>query len=173
MKLLKGKLMIPVILVVVIGAVIGISFVQPGLLPFTLSFSAAQAASLPTPTPQAREAGSGMVFTMKERVLNLKGGEGLRYLKIAIAIEFDTKEDVSKLKGEEYKKMQQEFDLSIAPRVPLLNDAITTVVTAKDASELATAEGKERLRGELKEHFSAFFAEPRIVQVYFTEFVMQ
>ncbi len=174
MKLLKGKLMIPLIaLVVIVGAVGGISFLQPGLVPFSVTFGNVQAAPAPEPAPQKHQAGSGMVYTMKERVLNLKGGEGLRYVKLAVAIEFATEEDVSHLKGEEYKKKQEEFNLLINPRVPLLNDAITTIITTKNADELATAEGKERLRAELKERFSAFIEEPKVVQVYFTEFVMQ
>lgn len=169
MKILKRKLFIPIVSLLVIGGTGGgIYFLQPQLLPF----GNAQAAQTPEPA-ENRRAGSGPIYTLKERVLNLKSGESFRYLKIAVALEFDGKEDLSRLKGEEYKKKQEEFAHQIAPKVPLLNDAITTIMTTKNPNELATAEGKEQLREELKAKFNSFLDEPKVVRVYFTEFVMQ
>lgn len=169
MKALKGRLLFMILgMVIAIAGVAGVCFLQPQLLPF----GQAQASG-PEPTPENRQIGSGPIYNMKERVLNLKAGDSMRYLKVAIAIEFDSHEDLSHLKGEEYKKKQEEFSLSIAPKVPLLNDAITTIITTKDAHELSTLEGKERLREELKERFNTLLTEPKAVRVYFTEFVMQ
>lgn len=169
MKALKGKLLfVMLFMVIVIAGVGGVCFLQPQLLPFGLA-----QASGPEPTPESRQAGSGPMYTMKERILNLKAGDSMRYLKVMIAIEFDSHENFANLRGEEYKKKQEEFNLTIAPKLPLLNDAITTIITTKDASELSTLEGKERLREELKEKFNTLLGEPKVVRVYFTEFVMQ
>lgn len=170
MKLLKGKLLIAIVgLVVVAAAGVGVYLFQPQLLPF----AKVQAAGNLEPTPDAVSPGSGPIYTMKERILNLRGGDSLRYLKVCVALEFESKENLGHLKPEEYKKKQDELNLAIAPKVPLLNDAITTIVTTKDANELSTLEGKERLREELKEKFNTFMAEPKVARVYFTEFVMQ
>ena len=170
--MLKGKMMIPLIAIVVLGAAFGgIYFLQPQLLPFAAQTSA-EAAAIPTPAPKGR--GSGPIYSLKERVLNLKSTEsGFRYVKLGIAIEFVSQEDYSKLSGEEYKKKTEAFAGEIAPKAPMLNDVVTSVVTTKVPSDLATAEGKERLREELKERFEAVVGEPKVANVYFTEFVMQ
>ena len=171
MSKLKGKKIVfiaPVALIVVIvGA---IYFLQPQLLGLGAA-APAQTSEAPTETPHY--VGTGPTYSLKERVLNLRPESSFRYIKIGISIEFSSKEDYSKLKGEEAKKKQEEYNMELSPRAPLLQDAVTSVLTTKTSYELSSAEGKEMLRDQLKKAFTPLVGEHKIANVYFTEFTMQ
>jgi flagellar FliL protein len=51
--------------------------------------------------------------------------------------------------------------------------AIVNTLTEQTSEHLATAEGKTRLRDELKEHVSASLKEIEVVDVLFSDFVIQ
>ncbi len=57
--------------------------------------------------------------------------------------------------------------------IPRIRDAIIRTLTAKTAAELLSSEGKEKLRGEIKDVVNETLGAEEIGNVYFTEFIIQ
>ena len=130
-----------------------------------------EATATAEPTKQAP--GSGPIYQLKERVLNLADRETRRYLKLGLAIEFQTPAEWTGASGEALVEKTNEFKVEMDRRAPLLNDAITSLVTAKTSDELGDLAGKDALKEELRARFSELLEEPAVVEIYFTEFLMQ
>jgi flagellar FliL protein len=58
-------------------------------------------------------------------------------------------------------------------RMPVLDDAVITMVSTKSYEDLYTADGKEALRQELMQVIASRVSEYHLMNVYFTEFVVQ
>ncbi len=60
-------------------------------------------------------------------------------------------------------------------RKPMVHDAIIRVLSSKKANDVITVEGKEQLKQELIEAINEALGleEPAIVNIYFTEFIIQ
>ncbi|MDO8690109.1 MAG: flagellar basal body-associated FliL family protein [Dehalococcoidia bacterium] len=175
-KLFSGKKLIIVIvgaaLILAAGAAV---FALPTLkgTPVVALWAAANASPSPTPTPDpAHVLGPGMMYSMKERIVNLADQGGFHYLKSAVVIEFDLP-DARSLKAEAYKKRQETFAGELASSQPILDDILTTTMGSKASLVLNTPEGKESLRQELKAKFSEVVGEYKLVNVYFTQFIIQ
>jgi flagellar FliL protein len=97
------------------------------------------------------------IYKMDPIVVNLKNTEKMRYLKIKMEIE-----------SSEYK-VNEEYE----KRLPQLRDTILGILTNKNSTEILDSEGKERLRGELKEKMNQFLSTFQIQTIYFAEFVIQ
>lgn len=74
--------------------------------------------------------------------------------------------------------IQLEFaDSQLPPTIesdmPKIKDAIIRTLSSKSSSEILTAEGKERLRGEIRDSVNDMLGAEEITQVYFTEFIIQ
>jgi flagellar FliL protein len=54
-----------------------------------------------------------------------------------------------------------------------MQDVFIMHISSKRSAELMTSEGKERLKIELLQRLKAVVKEPEVVNIYFTEFVMQ
>jgi flagellar FliL protein len=63
----------------------------------------------------------------------------------------------------------------LVPRLPMIQDAIIRVLSSKRATDVLTNAGKETLKQELIEAINEVtgFDEPVVVNVYFTEFIIQ
>ncbi len=57
--------------------------------------------------------------------------------------------------------------------MPVLDDAVITMVSTKSYEDLYTADGKEALRQELMQVIASRVSEYHLMNVYFTEFVVQ
>ncbi len=175
-KLFGGRKLIIVIVGVVLVVVAGVAvFAVPTLTgtPMVALGAAAKAPPSSTPTPEpAHVLGPGMMYSMKERIVNLSDQGGFRYLKSAVVLEFDLP-DARNLKAEAYKKRQETFAIELASSQPKLDDILTTTLGSKASLVLNTPEGKESLRQELKARFSEVVAEFKLVNVYFTQFIIQ
>lgn len=147
------------------GAAVGV-FLAPSVLG-----GGEQAVAVKTQPEQVQ--GTGPIYSLKERVLNLSDKGVRRYVKLGVALEFRTPEEWRELKDEYRAKKIQHFQQEMDRRAPLLNDAVTTIVSVKSSDQLADAPGKELLRDELLARFKALLGEPEVVHVYFTEFLMQ
>ena len=120
--------------------------------------------------------GTGPILLLKERVVNLAEPMpgGPRFVKFAVSVEFKPeKPEYYKKTGAEKKKYFDEFQKEMAPLQPLIEDAIVMTVSAKKAVDLQTPAGRERLKIELLHRIESVMSEPEVVNVYFTEFVMQ
>ncbi len=180
-KLLRAKKMIIItvasVLVIGIG---GVFFAVPMLTGSPMIVVSADAHSpvggSPTREPEhgSKDATPepGLMYPLKERIVNLADTGGFHYLKTAVVLEFDLP-DARNLKGEAYKKRQEEFGKDLSSRQPKLDDILTTILGTRTAALLNTAEGKEKLREELKTRFAEVVREHKLVNVYFTQFIIQ
>ena len=74
--------------------------------------------------------------------------------------------------------IQLEFTEPVLPKtieseVPKIRDAVIRVLSAKGSAEILTAEGKERLREELRDAINQTLGAEDVSKVYFTEFIIQ
>lgn len=70
-------------------------------------------------------------------------------------------------------ELLHEFELEIGTGRQLIEDAVTTLVSAKTAEELATTAGKEALKEEIRRAVEHLIEEPRVTRVLFLNFIMQ
>jgi len=118
----------------------------------------------------------GIMYTTGERVLNLADRGGMRYLKVQVVLEFAPSGDRNKggtLDPETYKKKQEELRQELLGRAAMIDDQITTILSSKTSTELMTVEGKTRLKQEIKERIAELLPEKQLMNVYFTQFVIQ
>ncbi|MGE3961781.1 MAG: flagellar basal body-associated FliL family protein [Dehalococcoidia bacterium] len=73
----------------------------------------------------------------------------------------------------EYQALMSEFDHELGTGLQLIEDAVTTVVTGHTAAEIATTEGKEALKEEIKVAIDELIHEPKVHRVLFLNFITQ
>ena len=66
-----------------------------------------------------------------------------------------------------------EFEEEIGSGRKLIEDAITTIVSAKTLAEVSTPEGKEKLRSEIVHAIHELIPHPHVKRVLFIDFVTQ
>lgn len=116
----------------------------------------------------------GPIYTWKERVVNLADPGARRYLKVAMSIEFtDQAAEFKKASAEEWKAKQTEFEKQLAPQAPMIDDAIIAMLSGRTSADVATAEGKTKLKQDIKETLNRLLGGEHVVNVYFTQFVAQ
>jgi len=107
--------------------------------------------------PQAKQVEEvGPKMALDEFLVNLTGSSD-HYLKVTVALGLKKDETEEKLKDD------------VAP----IRDVIVSVLSSKPAEDLATTEGKERLKLELKDRINKELGSDKIVKVYFTSFATQ
>ncbi|MFN8638351.1 MAG: flagellar basal body-associated FliL family protein [Dehalococcoidia bacterium] len=142
----------------------------------------------PEPTPVHVEGKLGPHITFASRVFNLRTDPGKApvYLKLETLIEFETTSKdwahvlhgcvaegaASPCKTEE-ETLLKEFEEEIGSGRKLIEDAITTIVSAKSLAEVSTPDGKERMRAEIMRSVGELIPEPHVKRVLFTDFVTQ
>lgn len=115
----------------------------------------------------------GAMYPLKDRVVNLADANGRRYLKVGLTLEVETEKDVAKLKGEALKEFQKELQVELSRFEPAMYDVIVLTLSAKTFDEVASLDGKERIKKELKDKLSHVMEEPHILNVYLTDFIVQ
>ena len=123
----------------------------------------------------------GMMLPMRERIVNLSDPGVMRYLKVTITLELADHSGKEIPKGEEYKKKQDELKKELGGTLPLIEDELTGILTARTSAELMSPEGKQRLRDEIKSKINKSLEkqahDPKerqeILSVYFSDFIIQ
>jgi flagellar basal body-associated protein FliL len=117
----------------------------------------------------------GPTYPIKERVYNLADANARRYVKLALSLKFSAETDkFENAKGEAYKAAATEFGLEVAPKLDLIQDTLTSVVSAKTMADLLKPEGKDQLKKEIADRLNAVLPhELHVTQVYLTDFVVQ
>jgi flagellar protein FliL len=100
------------------------------------------------------------VIPLEPFVVNLADTDAARYLRIKISLMVD---DKAKL-----KEVSENQALQLKVR-----DVILESLTAKRSQDLINIEGKNKLRHEIQDKVAVYFREPKLVDVMFTEFVIQ
>jgi flagellar FliL protein len=117
-----------------------------------------------TPGPGAESAAKSkeaaaafQTVTMDAFIVNLVDPLGRRYLKAKVELEVDKPEVV-----EEAHKHD-----------PQIRDSIITLLSAKSYSDIDSPEGKTQLRQEIVSRANQFLRQGKVVNAYFTDFVVQ
>ncbi|MEW6045933.1 MAG: flagellar basal body-associated FliL family protein [Bacillota bacterium] len=113
--------------------------------------AASAEAAAPAPLGPTLDAG--------EFIVNLAPGPGLgiRYARLGVVIEVDRREVIDELQR----------------RQPQVQDAIIGVVRSKRFEDLSSREGAEALRKELVEVLQRLVSKGKVVNVYYTQLVIQ
>jgi flagellar basal body-associated protein FliL len=126
----------------------------------------------------------GMMYPLRDRVVNLADPGVMRYLKITVVLELADHSGKEIPKGEAYKKAQEHLKAEMAGTLPLFEDEITTILTSKTSAELMAADGKQRLREEIKARLNKALdkhashskdpkAKEEVLSVFFSDFIIQ
>jgi flagellar FliL protein len=97
----------------------------------------------------------GTVVPLETFIVNLSGSKGRRIASVSMEIELN-KSDVAK---------------EIETRKAQVRDIIIILLSGKTYDEVATPDGKQKLRDEIKDTVNAFLTKGKITNVYFTEFI--
>lgn len=90
-------------------------------------------------------------------VVNLEGGGQRAYLRVGITL------------GLSHPSPRNREDMN----VPMVRDAILSVLASAQAGQLLTGEGKEQLKADLLRSITARAPQLGVENVYFTEFLVQ
>jgi flagellar protein FliL len=93
-------------------------------------------------------------------LVNLADEDSARFVKVTFKI------------GLEEAGLGEEFG-SNPVIIAAIRDRILSLLSAKTSEELLSAEGKDKLRKELKEKISAILPKGKIVEVFILDFVVQ
>ena len=128
----------------------------------------------PTPAPEDLHPGEGIMVDMSTKIINLVDPGGRKYIRLTVVVEVapDNPEYIS-LPEEEKAVYLEEFQAEMASLMPIMDDTVITLLSTKSYEDLYTAEGKEKLRGEIMETLEHKLPELHIISIYFTEFVVQ
>ena len=99
----------------------------------------------------------GEMFPLDTFVVNLADPKGKRYLRATMQLELAPEETV--------EAFQQ--------RLPQIRDIVLMVLPTKQSREIRTVEGKTALRQEIMNQLNGLFNGESVVNIYFTEFVIQ
>lgn len=90
-------------------------------------------------------------------VVNLQGEAGTRYLKIHIQLELD----------------DSDTEKQIVLKNPIIRDSILLLLSSKAFKDINTIVGKINLRNEITQRINAAINKGKVLQTYFSEFVIQ
>ena len=100
------------------------------------------------------------VLPLEPFVVNLADADAIRYLRIKVSLMVDDKTKIASV------NTNQALQLKV-------RDVILQTLTKKTSQDLISDEGKNKLRREIQEQVQGFFKEPKLMDVMFTEFVIQ
>ncbi len=200
-RFLRPKIIIPIavlLLVLIVAGMVGYIMLAPSTWwkPFYVRMEmdgsavpAAQAAPITQPgdasQPGTAASGDqpsssnlqqppGIMYRLDNKVVNLAEPGGLRYLQAAIVLElWPLDENFYLLEGEERDAAQTEFEDLIDARRPIIDDIVTTQLSSKTFNEIASIEGKQQLKEELMVAINDALGYQGVINVYFTNFVVQ
>jgi flagellar FliL protein len=116
----------------------------------------------------------GLMYELDPKVVNLAEPGGLRYLQASIVLElWPLIEDYLHLEGEERILAEEKFLELIDSRRPVIDDIVTTTLSSKTFEQIATVEGKQALKDELTTAINEALGYQGVINVYFTNFVVQ
>ena len=100
------------------------------------------------------------VLPLEPFVVNLADADAARYLRIKISLMVDNKAKAKEVTDNQALQLK-------------VRDVILQSLTVKTSQDLISEEGKNKLRHEIQEKVTVYFRDPKLVDVMFTEFVIQ
>ncbi len=114
-------------------------------------------APAPAPMAGAPTAVPQFFYDLDTFIVNLADEDGSRYLKVKMTLALSNKE------------VQKEIE----KKLPVIRDAIITVISNKYYKDVATPAGKLALKREIMARINIILTTGKVVDIYFTEFVAQ
>jgi flagellar basal body-associated protein FliL len=139
-----------------------------------MQMSAAPSAPPAIPDPAAGQLGP--MLALESRVVNLATGENVtyKYAKVAVTIEMrPAAASFYELHGTERTKLETTELAKYDEAVPLLLDALGSVVSSHTPDSLVTPEGRAALKTELLAAMRKVLGETEVIDIFLTDFVMQ
>ncbi len=99
----------------------------------------------------------GPIYPLDTFIVNLMEADGKRYLKSRMDLELSN----------------EEVTLEVDKRLPQIRDNILTLLSGKSFDDIHTLEGKFLLRTEIISMLNQHLKTGKIINVYFTEFIVQ
>ncbi len=99
----------------------------------------------------------GVIYDLDPFIVNLADSPESRYLKLTLKLELD----------------RPGIAEDLTPRLPLVRDAILTLLSSKEAAGLKTAREKLQLHEEIAQRINSVLPQQGVRSVYFTEFLVQ
>lgn len=99
-------------------------------------------------------------YDLGEFTVNLADEGGRRYLKAKISLGYDKSN----------KKLAKELEEESMK--PILRDGVNTVLTSKKSTDI-TQKGKEDIKKEIMDKLNPLFRNGRVINVYFSEILVQ
>ena len=132
--------------------------------------------------------GTGILLDTGTKIVNLADPGGRTFIRTSIVLEFapnstqyfgTSEGPTSGGEGATTAAMTVKeaytttFKEELNTRLPVVNDIIITLLSTKKFDQIYTSEGKEALRQEIMQAINSRLHEYKVIQVYFTEFVVQ
>ncbi len=152
--------------------------------PFYLQYHYAVPTAPATPTPNIPptatpaplievKPGEGLMVSSGTKIVNLAEPTGKKYIRVSVVLEFaPTTADYLTMAAEERQVYITEFTNEITAKMPLIDDAIITLLSTQSFDTLYTADGKEKLRKQILDSVNERLEGYHVLSVYFTEFVV-
>jgi flagellar basal body-associated protein FliL len=157
--------------ILVLGVPLGLA--AAGAFVF-MQMSAAGATPSAVPDPKAGQLGP--ILALDDRVINLSVSDAgsYKYAKIGVSIEIrPSTASFYDLHGTERTTSETTELDKYQEEVPRLLDALGSVVSAHDSATLTTPDGRAQLKSELLDAFRQILGPDEVIDVFFTNFVMQ
>jgi flagellar basal body-associated protein FliL len=157
--------------ILVLGVPLGLA--AAGAFVFVQMSASAVVPPVPDPGPGER----GPMLALESRVINLANSTqsgAFKYAKVAVTIELRP-DDASfyKLDPEARAKQEKTETDAVSEDVPALLDALGSVVSSHDSATLNSIDGRANLKAELLEATRKVLGDKKVIDIYFTDFVMQ
>jgi len=131
--------------------------------------------------------GQGITLDTGTKIVNLAEPGGRKFIRTNVVLEFAPNDPVffetattEGGGGEEGETTvspadayEAEFLAELEAKLPVINDAIISLLSSKTFEDVYTTEGKEALRNEIMVAVNERLIGYKVIYVYFTEFVMQ
>ncbi len=115
-----------------------------------------------------------VMYPTKERVVNLSDKGSAKYLKVTLTLEFIDTKLKDPPPAAAVAQQQTDFATEMSPYSAVIEDSLVTTLSAKTSSDLLQPAGKDQLKEDLINNVNrALHEEEKVVNVYFTEFIIQ
>jgi flagellar FliL protein len=151
-----------------VGAALAVAIVM-GVIPLPFGPAAEARAAAERAKPPVT-----VMYTAKERVVNLTDKAASKYLKVALTLEFIDSKLKDPPKGAAVTQQQTDFAAEMSPYSAIIDDALVTTLSSRSSTDLLKPDGKELLKNDLMNNVNhALHDEEKVVAVYFTSFIIQ
>lgn len=128
----------------------------------------------PAEESQVVKPGQGIMYDTGTKIINLAEPNDPRYIWVNIVLEFmPSNPHYLEMEHEELNHYLEEFNHEIEDKLPIINDSLISMLSSKSFEDVYTTEGKELIRQEMVALLNEKLPSHQIMNVYFTEFVVQ